>query len=90
MEQATQELKEMLLKNQEEYREQMASLMEIVLQMEIGKGITEGPSPTKVVIGSRIVREEPFYLPSFTPIHLQAFLGMGLLPNIIPPHAQTT
>ena len=31
IEQTTQELKEMLLKNHEEHREQMASLMEIVL-----------------------------------------------------------
>ena len=33
MEQTTQKLKEMLLKNHEKHREQMASLMEIVLQM---------------------------------------------------------
>ena len=33
MEQATQELKEMLLKNHEERREQMVSLTEIVLRM---------------------------------------------------------
>ena len=31
MEQTTQELKEMLLKNQEEHREQMTNLMEMVL-----------------------------------------------------------
>ena len=37
MEQTTQELKEMLLKNQEEHREQMANLMEMVLQLTKGK-----------------------------------------------------
>ena len=42
MEQATQELKEMLLKNHEEHREQIVSLMEIVLWMTKGKVITEG------------------------------------------------
>ena len=55
MEQATQELKEMLLKNHEEHREQMASLMEIVLRMTKGKVITKGPSPTEVATRSRIV-----------------------------------
>ena len=37
VEQTTQELKEMLLKNHEEHREQMASLMKILLQMTRGK-----------------------------------------------------
>ena len=41
MEQTTQELKEMLLKNHEEHREKMASLMEIVLQMTRGKVTTK-------------------------------------------------
>ena len=56
MEQTTQELKEMLLKNQEEHCEQMASLMEIVLQMTKGKATTEGLIPTEVVTGSRIIQ----------------------------------
>ena len=57
MEQTTQELKEMLLKNHEEHREQMASLMKIVLQMTNVKVITEGPSAIEVATESRIVQE---------------------------------
>ena len=90
MEQATQKLKEMLLKNHKDYREQMASLMKIVLQMTNGKVITEGPSAIEVATESRIVQEEPLYLPGFTPIHMQASQETCLLPNIIPPPAQTT
>ena len=90
MEQATQELKEMLLKNHEEHREQMASLTEIILRMTKGKVTTEGPSPIDVAIGSRIVQEEPLYPLGFTPIHMQASQEMCPLPNIIPPLAQTT
>ena len=56
MEQTTQELKEMLLKNHEEHHEQMASLMEIVLQMTKGKAATEGSIPTEVAIGSGIIQ----------------------------------
>ena len=52
MKQTTQELKEMLLKNQEEHREQMANLMEMVLQLTKGKATTESPIPTKVATGS--------------------------------------
>ena len=56
----------MLLKNHEEHREHMASLMEIVLRMTKRKVIIEGPSPTEVATGSRIVQEEPLYLSGFT------------------------
>ena len=52
MEQTTQELKKMLLKNHEEHHEQIASLMEIVLQMTKGKAATEGPIPIEVATGS--------------------------------------
>ena len=87
MEQATQELKEMLLKNHKEHREQIASLMEIVLRMTKGKVTIEGSSLTEVAIGSRIVQEEPLYPPGFTPIHMQASQEMCPLPNITPPPA---
>ena len=90
VEQTTQELKEMLLKNHEEHREQMASLMEIVLQMTKGKAATEGPIPTEVATGSRIIQEEPFYPPGSTPIHMQPSQEMCPLPNITLPPAQTT
>ena len=56
MEQTTQELKEMLLKNQEEHQEQMANLMEMVLQLTKGKATTESPIPTEVAIGSGIIQ----------------------------------
>ena len=71
MEQTTQELKEMLLKNHEEHREQMVSLMEIVLQMTRGKVTTEGPVPMEVATGSGIIQEEPFCPPGSTQIHMQ-------------------
>ena len=90
MEQTTQELKKMLLKNHEEHREQMASLMKIVLQMTKGKAATEGPIPTEVATGSGIIQEEPLCPPDSTPIHMQPSQEMSLLPNITPPPAQTT
>ena len=90
MEQTTQELKEMLLKNHEEHREQMASLMEIVPQMTKGKVTTEGPIPTEVATGSRIIQEEPLCPPGSTPIHMQPFQEMCPLPNVTPPPTQTT
>ena len=90
MEQTTQELKEMLLKNHEDHREQMASLMEIVLQMTREKATTEGPAPTEVATGSGIIQEKPLYPPGLTPIHMQASQEMCHLPNIIPPPTQTT
>ena len=71
VEQTTQELKEMLLKNHEEHREQMTSLMEIVLQMTKGKAATEDPIPTEVAIGSGIIQEEPLCPPGSTRIHMQ-------------------
>ena len=58
MEQTMQELKEMLLKNQEEHREQMANLMEMVLQLTKGKATTESPIPTEVATRSGIIQEE--------------------------------
>ena len=85
MEQITQELKEMLLKNHKEHREQMASLMKIVLQMKKGKAATEGPIPTEVATGSRIIQEEPFCPPGSTQIHMQPSQGMCPSPNITPP-----
>ena len=57
MEQTTQELKEMLLKNQEEHREQMANLMEMVLQLTKGKATTESPIPTEVATGSELFKK---------------------------------
>ena len=87
MEQTTQELKEMLLKNHEEHREQMASLMEIVLQMTKRKATTEGPIPTKVATGSGIIQEEPFCPPGSTQIHMQPSQGMCPSPNITLPPA---
>ena len=87
MEQTTQELKEMLLKNHEEHREQMASLMEIVLQMTKGKAATEGPIPTEVATGSGIIQEEPLCPPGSTPIHMQPSQGICPLPNVTPPPA---
>ena len=72
MVQAKQKLKEMLLKNHKEHREQMASLMEIILWMTKEEVITEGPSPIEVVTGSRIVQEEPLYPFGFISIHMQA------------------
>ena len=71
MEQTTQELKEMLLKNQEEHREQMANLMEMVLQLTKGKATTESPIPTEIAIGSGIIQEEPFCPPGSIPTHMQ-------------------
>ena len=90
MEQTTQELKEMLSKNHEEHREQMASLMEIVLQMTKGKTAIEGPIPIEVATESEIIQEKPLCPPSSTQIHMQPSQGMCPLPNITPPHAQTT
>ena len=90
VEQTTQELKEMLLKNHEEHREQMDSLMEIVLQMTKGKTATEGPILTEVATGSGIIQEEPFCPPGSTPIHMQPSQEMCPLPNVTPPPAQTT
>ena len=89
MEQTTQELKEMLLKNQEEHREQMANLMEMVLQLTKGKATTESPIPTEVATGSGIIQEEPLCPPGSTPTHMQPYQGMCPLPNITPPPAQT-
>ena len=90
MEQTTQELKEMLLKNQEEHREQMTNLMEMVLQLTKGKATTEGPIPTEVATGSKIIQEEPLCPPGSTPIHMQQSQEMCPLPNITPPPAQTS
>ena len=90
MEQTTQELKEMLLKNQEEHREQMTNLMEMVLQLTKGKATTKGTAPTEVAIGSGIIQEEPLCPPGSTPTHMQPSKGMYPLPNITPPPAQTT
>ena len=90
VEQTTQELKEMLLKNHEEHREQMTSLMEIVLQITKGKAATEGPIPTKVATRSGIIQEEPFCPPGSTPIHMQPSQEMCFLPNVTPPLAQPT
>ena len=90
MEQTVQELKEMLLKNQEEHREQMANLMEMVLQLTKGKATTECPIPTEVATGSRTIQEEPLCPPGPTPIHMQPSQEKCLLPNIMPPSAQTT
>ena len=48
VERATQELKEMLLRNQKEHREQMARLMETILQMEKKrKQIAKSPTQEK-------------------------------------------
>ena len=71
MEQTTQELKEMLLKNQKEHREQMANLMEMVLQLTKGKTTTESPIPIEVATGSKTVQEEPLCPPGSTLIHMQ-------------------
>ena len=71
VEQTTQELKEMLLKNHEKHCEQMVSLMEIVLQMTKKKAATESPIPTEIAIGSGIIQEEPLCPPSSTPTHMQ-------------------
>ena len=71
MEQTAQELKEMLLKNQEEHREQMANLMEMVLQLTKGKVTTESPIPTEVATRSGIIQEEPLCPPGSTPTHMQ-------------------
>ena len=90
MEQTTQELKEMLLKNQEEHRKQMANLMEMVLQLTKGKATTESPIPTEVATGSRTVQEEPLCPPGSTSIHMQPSQERCPLPNIMPPPAQTT
>ena len=68
----------MLLKSQEEHREQMARLVKTVLPMSEGKGIAETSSP-------RIVREKPLNLPGFIPIHVQAPQDTCLLPYIVPP-----
>ena len=87
VEQTTQELKEMLLKNHEEHREQMASLMEIVLQMTKGKATTESLIPTEVATGSGIVQEKPLCPPGSTPMQMQPLHEMCHLPNIIPPPA---
>ena len=84
MEQTTQELKEMLLKNHEEHHEQMASLMEIVLQMTRGKVTTESPTPTEVATGSGIIQEEPLCPPGSTPTHMQPSQEISHLPNITP------
>ena len=90
MEQTTQELKEMLLKNHEEHREQMASLMKIVLQMTRGKTTTEGSALMEVATGSGIIQEEPLCPLDSTSTHMQPSQGMCPLPNITPPPAQTT
>ena len=90
MEQTTQKLKEMLLKNHEEHREQMASLMEIVLQMTKKKATTEGPIPTEVATRSGIIQEEPLCPPGSIPTHMQPSQGMCPLPNITPLPTQTT
>ena len=90
MEQTTQELKEMLLKNQEEHREQMANLMEMALQLTKGKTTTESPIPMEVATGSRTVQDEPLCPPGSTPIHMQSSQERCPLPNIMPPPAQTT
>ena len=87
VEQTTQELKEMLLKNHEEHREQMASLMELVLHMTKGKAATEGHIPTEVATGSGIIQEEPLCPPGSTPIHMQPSQGIYPLPNVTPPPA---
>ena len=84
VEQTTQKLKEMLLKNHEEHREQMASLMKIVLQMTKGKAATECPIPTKVATRSWIIQEEPLCPPGSIPIHMQPSQKMCPLPNITP------
>ena len=68
----------------------MTSLMEIVLQMTKGKAATEGPIPTEVAIGSKIIQEEPLCPPGSTPIHMQPSQEMCPLPNIIPLPVQTT
>ena len=80
----------MLLKNQEEHGEQMASLMETVVRMARGKGTIEGPNPTKIAIESRIVQEKPLYPSNFAPIHVQTSPKTSPLPYIIPPPAQIT
>ena len=87
VEQTTQELKEMLLKNHEEHREQMASLMELVLQMIKGKATTEGPTPIEVATGSGTIQEEPLCPPGSTLIHMQPSQGIYPLPNVTPPPA---
>ena len=78
------------MKNHEEHREQMASLMEIVLQMTKGKVAIECPIPIEVATRSRIVQEEPLCPPGSTPIHMQPSEEMCPLSNIIPPPTQTT
>ena len=77
----------MLLKNHEEHREQMASLMEIVLQMTKGKTTIEGPIPTEVATESGIIQEEPLCPPGSTLIHMQPSQGIYPLPNVTPPPA---
>ena len=49
LERATQELKDMFVKSQEEHREQMASLMETVLRISKGKESTEATTRSKTV-----------------------------------------
>ena len=49
LEQATQELKDMFVKSQEEHHEQMVSLMETILR------ISKGKERTEVTTGSNIV-----------------------------------
>ena len=61
----------MLLKNQKEHREQMANLMEMVLQLTKGKATTERSIPTEVATGSKTVQEEPLCPPGSILIHMQ-------------------
>ena len=84
LERATQELKDMFVKSQEEHREQMASLMDIVLRISKGKENTEATT------GSKTVQKELCNPSSSIPIRLQTSQDTYPMPNTIPPFVFTS
>ena len=59
MEKAHHNLKELLLKNQEKHRAEMARMMETMIRISKGKDVASNPNLIEAAAGTGTSREEP-------------------------------
>ena len=61
MERSHQELRELLMKNQEQHRDQMARMMDVIAKISRGKGFIDDFGPVNRIIGLKMFMEGLIY-----------------------------
>ena len=85
MEKAHHDLKELLLKNKEKHRAEMARMMETMIRMSKGKDVASNPNLIEAAAETGTSREEPLYPPGFTPRHAHGLPEIGQQTGFAPP-----